>query len=273
MCTTNGNPAPAAISARDPWRCSTRTATTEHAPRSTAASRHRRSTSEPTTSRGAAEERLAAAYRHPVARLARGSRAADATSRTASSTPPAGSCTTSVAPSYRSSNTNSGWPARRANSRTFASRGRGSQLSTVRVIRPAVAPATLGVVACGPTSRAERLDPDIVTLPRSPNAPDRAPGRPPGASHRQGADRDASGRLRPSDLAHGGGAGRAGGHRLVQARTRRNGTVESRLRCRSGDRGGALLPRRAGEQRVGQSRGGRYDDGESRGLRRRPRRR
>ena len=39
--TTNGKPATAAISATDPWRCSTRTAIMEQSPRSTAASRHR----------------------------------------------------------------------------------------------------------------------------------------------------------------------------------------------------------------------------------------
>src|SRR5438094_8592511 len=40
-------PATAASSARDPWRCSTRTATMEQSPRSTAASRHRGSPQSP----------------------------------------------------------------------------------------------------------------------------------------------------------------------------------------------------------------------------------
>jgi hypothetical protein len=44
----------AAISARDAWRCSTWTATLEQLRRSTAASRHRRSTAKLTTPRGTA---------------------------------------------------------------------------------------------------------------------------------------------------------------------------------------------------------------------------
>ena len=53
-CTTNGKPANAATSPKAPWPSSTPTAILNPSPRSTAASRHRGSTSKPTTPRDAA---------------------------------------------------------------------------------------------------------------------------------------------------------------------------------------------------------------------------